>query len=537
MVKQIGLLVVFIGLSYSVFSQKHFFNRVGESTTEENSYYYRASKGGQKYASFYSSNDGKFFTGEIKNANSSSEKGNQYFGKCVWYYKNGNTKKAAKYNGEGVEDGSFTEYFENGKVSLEATYKNGKLADSKYVSYDEDGKSSVIFKEEFKNNANDWDLYGSLNGAATIADQKLVLTSETKKGIARYISFYSDSKAYSVELKADVKDLRGGARAGLIFGFKDWDNYNFYLIGRSSYYIGSVYEGITSYRMEGMYSYDITTEKSNLLTILTENGTSVFSINGSVQYSGDELKFRGSNLGVAVSGENTVKVEHLIFKELNSSVNSALGENDENFNGSGSGFIIHSKGYVLTNYHVVEDAKALVVEISEGGEVKKYDAEVVQTDKENDLAIIKILEFKSKPIKYSFKNSGSEAMGAEIFTLGYPHALNGMGKSVKFVDGKISSKTGYKGAVNSYQTSIPVQPGNSGGPVFNQKGEVIAIVNAKISGADNVSYAIKINYAKNLIDLLPEGVSYPSDKSSIANASLEGKIKKLKSYVVLIKIK
>ena len=69
-----------------------------------------------------------------------------------------------------------------------------------------------------------------------------------------------------------------------------------------------------------------------------------------------------------------------------------------------------------------------------------------------------------------------------------------MGKEAKFTDGKISAKTGYEGAVNSFQSTIPVQPGNSGGPVFNDLGQLVGVINARINNADNVSYAIKLNY-------------------------------------------
>lgn len=125
---------------------------------------------------------------------------------------------------------------------------------------------------------------------------------------------------------------------------------------------------------------------------------------------------------------------------------------------------------------------------------------------DNDLAVIKINDeaFKTlDPLKYSFKESGGVEVGSSVFTIGYPLALSGMGKEAKFTDGKISSKTGYNNAVNTYQTSIPVQPGNSGGPIFSDKGQLIGIVNAKIRDADNVSYGIKLNYIKNIIELLP----------------------------------
>jgi S1-C subfamily serine protease len=111
-----------------------------------------------------------------------------------------------------------------------------------------------------------------------------------------------------------------------------------------------------------------------------------------------------------------------------------------------------------------------------------------------------------------------------------------MGKDSKFTDGKVSAKTGYDGAVNSFQSTIPVQPGNSGGPVFNEAGQLVGVINASIQNADNVSYAIKLNYIKNLIELLQDKVELPSDNSLIASP-LEEKIKVLNNYVVLIKVK
>lgn len=536
MLNKLFLVFFFSLFSIHSFSQKVYFNRVGEASNQENSYYYRVDKGGSNYQSFYKSNDAKFFVGKILNANSESEKNNLYSGKCSWYFKNGNLKKEAFYDDNGVLDGKTKEFFENGSISLEIEYKKGKILNNKYLEYDEKGKASSIFKEDFDNNNNDWDLYSSEKGVAQIVDGELILDSKTELGLARYIPFYSESKSYSIELKVDISEVSRGVKVGLIYGFKDWSNYNFYLISQNAFYVGSVYQGITSMKMDGMYSYDIKIQGSNVLKILSENGKSVFSVNGAVQYKGESPSLKGSNLGLVVGGKNKVKCDHIIFKELNGSINSALGAADDSFNASGSGFVFDSRGYVLTNHHVIQDASQIVVELTVNGEVKKFDAELIQSDETNDLALIRIIDMVPMDIKYAFKPAGSEEMGVEIFTLGYPLALNGMGKSVKFVDGKVSSKTGYEGAINSYQTSIPVQPGNSGGPVFNKNGEVIGIVNAKIKGADNVSYAVKINYAKNLIDLLPNG-KYPSNGKLISNLSLEDKIQVLTDYVVLIKIK
>jgi S1-C subfamily serine protease len=111
-----------------------------------------------------------------------------------------------------------------------------------------------------------------------------------------------------------------------------------------------------------------------------------------------------------------------------------------------------------------------------------------------------------------------------------------MGKDAKFTDGKVSSKRGYDGAINSFQTTIPVQPGNSGGPVYNEKGEFVGLISAKIANADNVSYAVKLNYIRALLDLTPSTVETPTGKN-ISGNTLEEKIKLLSKYSVLIKIK
>jgi S1-C subfamily serine protease len=115
-----------------------------------------------------------------------------------------------------------------------------------------------------------------------------------------------------------------------------------------------------------------------------------------------------------------------------------------------------------------------------------------------------------------------------------------MGEDIKFTDGKISSKTGFLGAVNSYQISAPIQPGNSGGPLFDFDGNLIGItsstVNRKLDLTENVNYAIKSSCLINLVDVLDVKLQLPNNPS-IATKSLTDKIKILSDFVVLIKVK
>jgi len=117
-------------------------------------------------------------------------------------------------------------------------------------------------------------------------------------------------------------------------------------------------------------------------------------------------------------------------------------------------------------------------------------------------------------------------------------ALSVMGKEIKFTDGKISSRTGFKGDITTYQSTTPIQGGNSGGPLFDSKGNLIAINSAKLKAdvADNVSYSIKSSYLLSLIDALPQNISIPNS-SVLATKPLTEKIKTLSKFVVLVKVK
>jgi S1-C subfamily serine protease len=111
-----------------------------------------------------------------------------------------------------------------------------------------------------------------------------------------------------------------------------------------------------------------------------------------------------------------------------------------------------------------------------------------------------------------------------------------MGDEIKLTNGIISSKTGFQGDITSYQISAPIQPGNSGGPLFDKFGNLIGVINAKHIGAENVSYAIKVSYLKNLIDLLPTEPTL-NNINVLKNLSLSDQVKQLNKFVYIIEVK
>lgn len=122
---------------------------------------------------------------------------------------------------------------------------------------------------------------------------------------------------------------------------------------------------------------------------------------------------------------------------------------------SGTGFALTSH-YIVTNYHVIEDAKSISVQGINGNFNNKYSATVVASDKFNDLALLRVngVTITSANIPYSVKTTTSD-VGEDVFVLGFPLTTT-MGDEVKLTTGVVSSKTGFQGDVSQYQISAPV---------------------------------------------------------------------------------
>ena len=201
---------------------------------------------------------------------------------------------------------------------------------------------------------------------------------------------------------------------------------------------------------------------------------------------------------------------------------------------SGTCFAI-DKTLCVTNFHVVDGANNLKIQGINGDFSTEYRATLIASDKNNDIAIIKIDDSKFKGftnIPYKILTNTSE-VGEEVFVLGYPLTAT-MGDEIKLTTGIISSKTGFQGDIALYQISAPIQPGNSGGPLFDNQGNVIGIVSAKHTGTENVGYAIKTTYLKILTESINQQITLPIN-NQISNLNLINKVKTVKGFVFLLK--
>jgi len=180
--------------------------------------------------------------------------------------------------------------------------------------------------------------------------------------------------------------------------------------------------------------------------------------------------------------------------------------------GTGSGFVVDDRGYILTNNHVVGKAESLEVTLPDKSKVP---AKLIGRDSSNDLAVIKIEVPKEKVFPLKLGNSDALQVGQMAIAIGNPFGLDRTVTRgvVSSVGRTLRSEWGrqIRGVI---QTDAPINPGNSGGPLLNSRGEVIGINSAIYTpsgGSVGIGFAIPVNTAKRLLpQLIAKGrVSHP----------------------------
>lgn len=197
---------------------------------------------------------------------------------------------------------------------------------------------------------------------------------------------------------------------------------------------------------------------------------------------------------------------------------------------AGTGFFVNSTGLVVTNWHVVDKATQISVT---NFQQKKYTAQLIAKDPACDLALLK-LSMRTKhwlPIQPS---PGAVRKGTEVLTVGYPR-VDLQGSESKVTTGIVSSLTGAANDPKSFQISVPVQPGNSGGPLVTHDGAVIGVISSKLNVSalspldawpENVNYAVKSSCLTDLLRTLPGKGNYEVKKSTKLKAAKKSKTKK-----------
>jgi len=203
---------------------------------------------------------------------------------------------------------------------------------------------------------------------------------------------------------------------------------------------------------------------------------------------------------------------------------------DENALYGGTGFAISNDGYIATNYHVVDGANAIYIQTAKGD--KK--AFIVAREPNSDIAILKIedkdFKFSKSALPYSISKNAS-SIGQQVFTIGYPQ------DEIVYNQGYISCQKGYEGDTESYQLEMTANPGQSGSPVFDRAGNVIAVITGKQSNTSGTTYAVQTSALINLVQSLPK-----SQRIMLQTGTKAGKperteqVNKMKDFVFSIKV-
>lgn len=202
---------------------------------------------------------------------------------------------------------------------------------------------------------------------------------------------------------------------------------------------------------------------------------------------------------------------------------------------AGSGFLLTADGYFVTNNHIVRDADSVYVQSAKG---EIYKARIVHTDPAHDVAILQLCDdsaFRTlPPVPYSFDTRSSD-LGERVYTLGYPR------EEIVYGEGYLSSGTGYRGDSTAYQVAIGVNPGNSGGPLLNEKGNVIGMISGKQTTSEGVSFALKTNYLLEALNTIPVEAlkGQPirlNRKNTLVDLSRKQQIKRAQDYVYQVKV-
>lgn len=228
-----------------------------------------------------------------------------------------------------------------------------------------------------------------------------------------------------------------------------------------------------------------------------------------------------------------------IYKKVNPSVVSVISTTSEG-TGSGSGVIMSKDGYIITNNHVVEDAQSVSVQLSDG---TSLDAEIVGTDEQTDLAVIKVTP-TSDLTAAEFGDSDELEPGEYAYAIGSP---GGVQFANTITGGRISAinrdLTVNDRVMTLIQTDASINNGNSGGALINKYGQVVGITSAKLSGnafgsatVEGMGFAIPINTAKDVVDELIQN-GYVSGRPSIGITgqnveSSDGKVSGVQVYSI-----
>ncbi len=510
------------------------------------------------------------------------------------WYENGTRSYESSYK-QGQLNGVYVSWYESGLLQAFAYYENGEIIGPDAYNCDEFGECGATEKynffppkiskkkkgiEDFMNMF-DFNNYGSDYGyysckgdvkdftenvpseklKTTYKEEGLILAASKEPGIKTVFKPLNYSELLVITTKITHVKGDATAKSGFVFAYQDDKNYHSFIIDKDgNYEVGQYIDGAYTELSKGVayagsdYDYDYydygetkkktgKNEKYYELFFMSYKDTIQCFVGYTPIYKTASFTGTGSSIGYKVAANSTIKIKELMVTRkidapfVSADIDAKTMKNKA-WKSTGSGFVVSTDGYIVTNHHVVDGANEIEVDLVRDGNVISYQCEVILKDEKSDLAVIKIkdetfINFKSIPYTIQTK---LEEVGTNVYALGYPFAMSTLGNELKYTEGSINARTGMDGNILAYQVSAPVQPGNSGGPLLDYDGNVIGVINSKLFYADNVAFAVKANYILNLLYLLPKYPDYPVT-TTLKGKSASDQVTILREYVPLIKVR
>lgn len=545
-----------------------------------------------KYDSYNSRHEGEciWYYKNGKRQTSTTYKNGIRSGLSRGWYENGTRSYESNYK-EGKLNGIHVSWYESGMLQAFAYYVNGEIVGPDAYNCDEFGECGATEHYNFfpsvkskKNSSEYSDLFdfGNVGNANTYFSTKgdikefitshqsdkvkttykesgLIIAASKEAGIKKIFKPLNYSELLVITTKINHQKGGDNTKGGLVFAYNDELNYHSFLIDKNgNYEIGQYRDGSYTELSKGVafesndldyFNYYNTgkatkpSEKYFELFLMSYKDTFQCFVGYTPVYKTSSFKGEGSYIGYKVDAGASIKVKELfITKAIDAPFVSADIDaktiKNKAWKGTGSGFVVSTDGYIVTNHHVIDAANEVEIDLIRDGNVVSYQCEIVLKDEKSDLAVIKIKDDNFKNfsyIPYTIQTK-LEAVGTNVYALGYPFAMSTLGNELKFTEGSINARTGMDGNILAYQVSAPVQPGNSGGPLLDFDGNIIGVINSKLFYADNVAFAVKANYILNLLYLLPEFPNYP-EKTTLKGKTASEQVTILREFVPLIKVR
>lgn len=493
-----ALTALLIGVVFFSFGQNQrqisYFDERGRLTYEESAFYYRENTDTINYYKSYYNNKNhiKYFEGFIVNALDTADYNNKYSGLCKWFYPNGNLKIYAEYNNNGLLNGVKSEYSFRGFLVKQTVYENGKISNKRHLEFDSTGVSYNVFNEEFTDNLFGWPVFSEIKQSSKIKTGGLEIINNTEKKSYILKSLKLDSTNYSIETFINSMYLLPETQTGIVYGYRDTNNYNFFYITKNQFSVGFVKDGKLYNSINNFFTPDLITH--NKLKIMTIKDSTYFFINNKLQTYCNSSNLLGDEIGFYVNKGNSF-IENLIIKEgkvaLNISDNSImsykLNGQKKTVNNIYSGVIISKSGVILTEIKNLNKVNKILVEFLVRDTLKLFEADIIKNDYLSNYTLLKIKNFEklADTMELFYNYHPLKTLTLEMKSNAYYFGVDSLTQkfSSKIIEIKLTKHKNF--IPNNIVITNDYLP--TGSSIFDVDGNILGIIS-------NVDKKIKINY-------------------------------------------